>query len=179
MTNMKKFDALFVFLDEYRKMDQDEKIFCQKVLMSFNASIPIVITKEDVLWEPESFIPKEEQLPKESVSIKPAAAGMGIQSQCNICGRSFIKTNNKQIYCCHACAVKASKMKSWKFTKTCLVCWKIYKTHLETSKYCSLPCKYTANKWENHWKNRWKKKDSVIINKKDDPFFKPKFIFWN
>lgn len=175
MANMKKFDALFVFLDEYRKMDHDEKIFCQKVLMSFNNSIPVGITKEDVMEEPEPFIPKEEQLPKESVSIKSAAPGSWIQSQCDMCGNSFVKNNNKQKFCCHDCAVKSSVKKRSK-TKVCLACWKVFKSPKINAKYCSRECKYTATKWK---RIQNKNETPIVVNKKDDPFFKPKFIFWD
>jgi len=65
MTDMKKFDSLFMFLEEYKKMNNEEKIFCQKVLMSFNDSVPISI-KEEVQ---KPFIPVKEQLSKENTYL--------------------------------------------------------------------------------------------------------------
>ena len=73
---MKKFDSLFIFLEEYKKMNNEEKVFCQKILMSFNDSIPIDIVKS----EPEPFIPIEEQLPQKNVHLKPKASWAWIQS---------------------------------------------------------------------------------------------------
>lgn len=171
---MKKFDSLFIFLEEYKNMDHDEKIFCQKVLMSFNDSVPIGIVKSEL----EPFIPVEEQLPQESACLKRKAAWVWIQSQCDICWCTFIKRNNKQKYCSIKCLKKFHNWKNKKhIQKNCEMCWETFYTKKQTAKYCSPQCRAKSTKWANHWKNKNKQQPVTVVKKSDDPFFKPKFIF--
>lgn len=174
MTDMKKFDSLFTFLEVYKKMDHDEKVFCQKVLMSFNDSVPTGIVKSEL----EPFIPVEEQLPQESVHLKKTAKWNWVQSQCDVCWASFVKHNNIQKYCSEICRVRANNIKNTTIEKKCIQCWKLFKTHRNDAKYCSMKCVWVSKKW-NNFRADYAKKNEIppVVKKSDDPYFKPKFIF--
>lgn len=74
---------------------------------------------------------------------------------CPTCGKVFVATNNKQIYCCRECLEKAysyklnkthSKpvLKQSSFTKKCAVCGKEFVAKREKAKYCSEECRAEA-----------------------------------
>ena len=78
---------------------------------------------------------------------------------CPTCGKTFVATNNKQIYCCHKCLVGATKnyntyRKTPKnktaspsqssFVKKCTICGKEFTSKRSEAKYCSEECRAEA-----------------------------------
>lgn len=81
---------------------------------------------------------------------------------CPVCGKTFVATNNKQIYCCREHLLKANNnfngyrkdktegKKNDLYVKTCAICGKEFTAKRDEAKYCSDKCRKEAMRRTAH-----------------------------
>lgn len=107
---------------------------------------------------------------------------------CPVCGKTFVATNNKQIYCCREHLLQANNnfnayrkdktegRKNGLYVKTCAICGKEFTAKRNDAKYCSDKCRKEAMRRTAH--KYWVKKGAAKRGYKPAEA-KPALDFWH